>query len=195
MRKSVIRQLVAVSLVLVILLAYGTAGIAAAESFRIRTLERGVSLRTNPWVESNNKILGIHADTTLEAYGEINGWYYVYYNGYWGYVAARDETGRALVSILPSGYGSGGNYGNEVQFSQVDYSSIQIRTSKYGASLRSDPWVDDHNKIGSIHANTTLDVYGEIDGWYYVFYNGDWGYVASRGTNGNALVTVIPKRR
>lgn len=198
MRNSVIKNLIAVSLVLVILFTCGT---VLAEVTQIRTLERGVSLRTAPWVEDGNKILGIHANTTLDVYGETNGWYYVCYKGNWGYVASCDENGRALVTVVlnardhSGNYDRSGNYGYEVEFSETDYSGIRIRTLSRGASLRSDPWVGDNNKLCGVHANRTLDVYGEVDGWYYVYYEGYWGYVASRDQNGNALVTVIPDFR
>lgn len=197
MNKSMIKHLIAVSLVLVMLLACGT---APAETIRLRTLERGVSLRSNPWVESGNKILGIHANKILDAFGMVNGWYYVCYNGDWGYVAAYDENGRALVSVVPSGSSFTGfddsRYdGYEVEFSESVYSGTRIRTLNRGVSLRSDPWVGDGNKICGIHANTTLEVYGKTGRWYYVCYEGNWGYVASCDGNGNALVTVIPDYR
>ena len=52
----------------------------------------------------------------------------------------------------------------------------QVKTGKYGASLRSYPEVTDSNKIAGIHANTVLDVYGQENGWYYVCYRGEYGY-------------------
>ncbi len=63
----------------------------------------------------------------------------------------------------------------------------RIRTNEQGASLRSDPYKTDYNKIRGVHAYYELDVYDEQNGWYYVYYKGDWGWVAS------SMVTVIQR--
>lgn len=90
---------------LLVALYFLTSGVAVAETnvTLIRTLDRGVSLRSDPWVSTTNKITSIHADTTLEVFDEIKnglGWYYVTYDGMWGYVAARDAEGRPFVTIV-----------------------------------------------------------------------------------------------
>lgn len=113
MRKTIFTRLLAVCLVVLILCS---ASIALADTnvTKIRTLDRGASLRSDPWVGENNKIAGVHANTTLDVYDEVNGWYYVYYNGMWGYVASCNSDGKALVTIVATnnGYGDydGGNY-------------------------------------------------------------------------------------
>lgn len=61
----------------------------------------------------------------------------------------------------------------------------QVRILDKGAKLRSTPRVGSNNKIASLHANTILDVYGEENGWYYVYYSGLWGYVSAK------LVTIV----
>ncbi len=114
MYRSAFFRVVAMLLALLMLCS---AGIATAETnvTKIRTLKRGASLRSDPWVDDDNKIAGVHADTTLDVYDEVNGWYYVYYNGLYGYVASRDANGNALVNIVAVSdrtgkTGGGGSY-------------------------------------------------------------------------------------
>ena len=63
----------------------------------------------------------------------------------------------------------------------------KVRTGERGASLRSSPEVTDYNKIRGIHAGTDLDVYDYVNGWYYVRYRDEYGYVISN------MVTVIER--
>jgi len=56
----------------------------------------------------------------------------------------------------------------------------RIVTLEHGVTLRSSPAnLGDDNKITIIHANTYLDVYGMVEIWYYVEYNGQYGFVTS----------------
>ena len=63
---------------------------------------------------------------------------------------------------------------------------FRVRTGEDGVSLRSAPSVDAY-KIRGIHAYYELDVYEERDGWYKVYYKGDWGWVIG------SKVTVIKR--
>ena len=59
---------------------------------------------------------------------------------------------------------------------------LQIRTNEQGASLRSSPEVPQNsnaNKIASVHQYEYLDVIGVKNGWFYVYYNGMYGYISS----------------
>lgn len=109
MHKMFFSRLVAVFLVLPILYSTSIA-LADTNVTKIRTLDRGASLRSDPWVGSHNKITGIHANTMLDVYDEVNGWYYVYYNGMWGYVASRNSNGAALVTIVATSNGDRYNH-------------------------------------------------------------------------------------
>ncbi len=55
----------------------------------------------------------------------------------------------------------------------------RILVGDRGVSLRRDPWVSDNNKIASIHQGTVLDVIDTVNGWYYVRYRDNYGYVSS----------------
>ena len=94
-------SLLAVLLVLLLIVPAS----AQTDVTRIRTGEKGVSLRSSPEVNDSNRIRGIHAYTEVDVYDEVNGWYYVYYKGDWGYVI-NDPQFVAVVSRNSSG-GSG----------------------------------------------------------------------------------------
>ena len=55
---------------------------------------------------------------------------------------------------------------------------LEVRTGDLGATLRSSPeYLGDKNKIRGIHPDTVLHVLDASDGWYYVQYDGYYGYV------------------
>ncbi len=75
-----------------------------------------------------------------------------------------------------------------VTAASADGGTLRIMTGQRGASLRSTPEnLGSRNKINSIHADTTLDVLSEQNGWYLVCYRGQYGWVVSDPE----LVTVI----
>ena len=83
------------ALILCVLLILGmVSGASAYEIFptnvkRIVTLDRGAALRADPWNSgASNKICGVHAGTELEVLGKVETWYYVYYNGHYGFVSS-----------------------------------------------------------------------------------------------------------
>lgn len=149
----------------------------------IRTTKIGASLRSGPGL-SYDKIASIHGNTVLEVLGTENGWYYVEYNGKNGYVTS----GSQWVTVESWGYVDDpwGNEPDTTGNSFTGSSVARIRTNSRGASLRAFP-SRDADKIASIHANTYLDVYGEENGWYSVYYNGKWGYIMA----GTQHVTIV----
>ena len=72
---------------------------AAPQATKLLTGNMGASLRSSPEILGWNKICGIHADTYLDVYGEYNGWYYVKYNGVYGWVNASPQ----IVSVVGVG--------------------------------------------------------------------------------------------
>ena len=58
----------------------------------------------------------------------------------------------------------------------AEFRVTQIQTGKHGASLRNYPAGD---KIGSVHQYVYLDVLDQQNGWFYVYYNGQYGWVTS----------------
>lgn len=104
-------QLLSLCLVLCLVLSLCPA-YAASNVTRVRTLDRGATLRRDPWVSDNNRICGVHANTELDVHDEINGWYYVYYKGEWGYIAGTGTNGNPLVTILSTRQTNSGNNGN-----------------------------------------------------------------------------------
>lgn len=146
----------------------------------IRTTKIGASLRCGPGL-SYDKIASIHGNTLLEVLGTENGWYYVEYNGKNGYVTS----GSQWVTVESWGETTDPWDNTEQPYAQTS-SVARIRTNSQGASLRAFP-SRDARKIASIHANTYLDVYGEENGWYSVYYNGKWGYIMA----GTQHVTIV----
>lgn len=65
----------------------------------------------------------------------------------------------------------------------------QVTTGARGASLRNYPEGD---KIGSVHRNTCLDVMEQQDGWFYVYYKGQYGWVSSIVVTVTRIETVGP---
>lgn len=76
------------SFTLVASLAFGAFGAALADMAvtRIRTLNKGASLRDYP---NGTKIYSVHMDTELDVYGQDSGWFYVYYKGMYGWVSGK----------------------------------------------------------------------------------------------------------
>ena len=66
----------------------------------------------------------------------------------------------------------------------------KVVTGKQGASLRSTPEIPEEynaNKLHGIHADEYLEVFDECNGWYYVQYKGEYGWVNASP----AIVTVV----
>ena len=74
------------SILLIVSLTFGSFETALAEQkvTRIRTLDKGASLRNSS--VNGTKIGSVHMNTELEVYDQDNGWFYVYYNGTYGWV-------------------------------------------------------------------------------------------------------------
>ena len=99
---------------MVFTLAFGSASsaLAARKVTKVVTGKIGASLRSSPEIMECNKLCGIHADVYLNVYGECNGWYYVNYNGQYGWVNASSQivtvvaTEEMPSAVIPGPYGS-----------------------------------------------------------------------------------------
>ena len=76
----------------------GGSALAARKVTKIRTGSLGASFRSFPEISDSNKICGIHADTVLDVYNEYNGWYYVRYNGEYGWVNASPQIAIVIAA-------------------------------------------------------------------------------------------------
>ena len=157
---------------------------------RIRTGAQGVSLRSSPEVNDENKIRGVHANTELDVYDQVGEWFYVYYKGDWGYVV--NDPRYVTVIRWKNADEDSWDYSSSWDTPSEDEGTdvVRVRTGEQGVSLRSSPEKTDDNKIRGIHSYTEVDVYGEVNGWFYVYYKGDWGYIA----NDPRYVTVIQRK-
>ena len=86
----------------------------------------------------------------------------------------------SMMLILISVFGIAGNAAAEQKVTQVT-------TGARGASLRNWP---DGEKIGSVHRNTCLDVLEQQNGWFYVYYLGQFGWVSSTVVTITGVETV-----
>lgn len=99
------------ALCLVILSVFPDYAQADTNATRIRVNQGGVSLRTQPNVDSE-KIRGVHEDYELDVFQEQNGWYYVYYNGDWGWVIG------SRVTVIGTTVSGNSNYSSSSSSSQ-----------------------------------------------------------------------------
>ena len=91
-----------VSVLLIAALASGICGAALADGgIRVRTLWEGVPLCNAP---DGSQIATLHGNAELDVYDTLNGWYYVYCNGIYGWVS------ESTVGVVDSSAGrTGGN--------------------------------------------------------------------------------------
>ena len=143
----------------------------------VRTNERGATLRSSPErpLDDHNKIMPIHQYEYLPVYGKQGDWYYVYYEGTYGYVSANARW-VSVASTEPHSQSEmpGQSASNEGGFYLV--------VGQRGVSLRSTPYKadDNSNKIMGIHAGETIEVITRYNkDWYYVNYYGTYGFVTT----------------
>lgn len=96
---------VILSVLLTAALAFAAFGTASADMqvTRVRTMDRGASLRDRP---NGEKIIGVHANTELQVFGRQDGWFFVSYRNMTGWVSANMVviTGTGEVSGTPATY-------------------------------------------------------------------------------------------
>lgn len=87
------------SLLLMFSLVPGVSGTALADQCprRVRTLWEGVALCNAP---DGSAIATLHGNAELDVYDRMNGWYYVYCNGLYGWVSGSDV--EAAGASVPS---------------------------------------------------------------------------------------------
>ena len=98
----------------------------------------------------------------------VNGWYYVNYNGIWGYASGRQ------INLNSGGSAS----------SNTRVGIINIPSSWDDLSIRTGPSTD-YTIVGSMPQGARCTVYPDkaSGGWYYVEYNGVQGYAAGNRIN------------
>lgn len=156
------------------LLAASASALTSTTVTWIRTTERGATLRSSPEApeDNRNKIMSIRQFEYIQVLGKEGDWYYVYYNGRYGYVTANSRWVQIVSE--PDTLGAEG----------IDYYSTAvtlIRTTERGVSLRWSPEApkDNSNLILIIHQFEEIQVLGAMRGWYYVYYDGHYGYVSA----------------
>ena len=85
MEKRIISFIVCLVLVFVLTVGFTVSAMADVRVTQIQAGKKGVALRNNPGGE---KIAGVHQYTYLDVFDQQNGWFYVYYNGQYGWVTS-----------------------------------------------------------------------------------------------------------
>lgn len=131
---------------------------------RVATQSTDLNMREAPTTSA--KIIGsIPKDTIVSYYsGGTGSWGIVYYNGKYGYV----NTAYISTELSPSNHV--GHYGGVISYAVVNANGgLNLRSSDSTSS----------SVITLIPNGTELPVYSSYDGWSYVSYNGNYGYVSS----------------
>lgn len=128
-----------------------------------------LSIRTGP--STDYTIVGSMpqgARCTVYPDRAVNGWYYVNYNGIWGYASGRQ------INLNSGGSAS----------SNTRIGIINIPSSWDDLSIRTGPSTD-YTIVGSMPQGARCTVYPDkaSGGWYYVEYNGVQGYAAGNRIN------------
>lgn len=128
-----------------------------------------LSIRSGP--STNYQVVGgmpQGAKCTVYPDKTSNGWYYVNYNGIWGYASGKQIT-------LNSG---------NTQTTNTRIGIVNIPSSWTDLSIRTGPSTN-YQLIGGMPQGARCTVYPEkaSNGWYYVEYNGIKGYAAGNRIN------------
>lgn len=130
---------------------------------RVATKSSDLNMRSSP--STSAPIIGsIPKDTIVGFYGYEGSWGIVYYNGKYGYV----NTAYISYDLYPSG--NYGQYGGAVSYATINANGgLNLRSSdSTSASI-----------ITTIPNGKEVTVYYSYDGWSYISYGNDYGYVKS----------------
>lgn len=136
----------------------GTGYVKTNDSKSTLTLRKSMST-------SSDALASIPFNTALDLwYCDSGQWYYTKYNGQYGYVSS------AYISFYSSTYAPSG------------YKYIGIATTKGVSSslIIRESTSTDSDKIGEIPKDSTFEIWNcGSSSWFYVYYNGKYGYVSS----------------
>ena len=133
---------------------------------RVATKSTDLNMRSSP--STSASIIGsIPKDTIVGYYGSEGSWGIVYYGGKYGYV----NTAYLSADLYPADKAYGGNYwGGSVSYATINANGgLNLRSSdSTSASI-----------ITTIPYGKDVTVYSSYDGWSYISYGNDYGYVKS----------------
>ena len=137
----------------------------------------GLWMNSAPSIHSN-QLQCIGDNIILNVIAQKNGWYEVYYNGQTGWVDGQYTTVLANAQE---------NNNKVVQSQNISGSSNYIGTTTTtaleGLDLNYSPSFDS-GAITTIPYDTTLQVFAQNNnGWYKVYYNGNYGWIYAEDTN------------
>lgn len=130
-----------------------------------------LSIRSGP--STNYQIVGSMnngAKCTVYPNKTNNGWYYVNYNGIWGYASGNQ------INLNTSS--------SNTQTQNTRVGIVNIPSSWDNLSIRSGPSTN-YQIVGSMNQGVRCTVYPDktSNGWYYVEYNGVRGYASGKQIN------------
>ena len=137
----------------------------------------GLWMNSAPSIHSN-QLQCIGDNIILNVIAQKNGWYEVYYNGQTGWVDGQYTTVLANAQE---------NNNKVVQSQNISGSSNYIGTTTTtaleGLDLNYSPSFNS-GAIATIPYDTTLQVFAQNNnGWYKVYYNGNYGWIYAEDTN------------
>ena len=133
---------------------YFTSSSSSSSSGTYKITTVAVNMRSSAKVANGNIILTVPAGKKVKVLGSTGNWYQVSYNGRTGYM----KSGYFKDESTTSSY-----------VTEKTSVNLRLRSSKSTSSSS--------NVITTIPKGTTIKVYQESNGWYYVAYGSRKGYV------------------
>ena len=140
---------------------------------KVKSTTDYLNVRSSKSTTDKSNVVGqVNEGYAFDAYGSEGEWIKVVYEGKYAYISSEyaqfvDQNGNPLGSTVKS----------------------VVVTSPANIRVKSDEYA---KNIGSIYSGTTIDVYGETNGWYLTKINGIPGYIKISQTNGSGTTEEQP---
>lgn len=172
--------------------------VASANAYEIQktrvsaviVMSQGATLRSSPENKgSQNKIKALSANTIMQVGGIVDGWYYVYVNGDYGFVNANPEWTRILAywpevaqrerGMTSLGEGPGGSYDmgvpnlNGVRFGKDDTSMVVLWVQAQLKATKKFYQGDEWDVTGTIGSHTMKEIAAFMESRGYPYHSGE----------------------
>ena len=140
---------------------------------KVKSTTDYLNVRSSKSTTDKSNVVGqVNEGYAFDAYGSEGEWIKVVYQDKYAYISSEyaqfvDQNGNPLGSTVKS----------------------VVVTSPANIRVKSDEYA---KNIGSIYSGTTIDVYGETNGWYLTKINGIPGYIKISQTNGSGTTEEQP---
>ena len=140
---------------------------------KVKSTTDYLNVRSSKSTTDKSNVVGqVNEGFAFDAYGSEGEWIKVVYQDKYAYISSEyaqfvDQNGNPLGSKVKS----------------------VVVTSPANIRVKSDEYA---KNIGSLYSGTTIDVYGETNGWYLTKLNGIPGYIKVSQTNGSGTTEEQP---